>query len=75
MEEYEVPSGESILQDQMVVLAVKNGYLTDPYQLVEVTDTHENRLRIITKRFDLSAEIISQIYRVLAWKSNCFSNN
>lgn len=63
MEEYEVPSGGSILQDQMVVLGGKNGYLTDPYRLVEVTDTQENRLRIITNRFDLSAEAISQMYR------------
>ena len=47
----------------MVVLGGKNGYLTDPYRLVEVTDTQENRLRIITNRFDLSAEAISQMYR------------
>ena len=47
----------------MVVLGGKNGYLTDPYRLVEVTETQENRLRIITNRFDLSAEAISQMYR------------
>ena len=61
--EYEVPSGGVILQDRMVVLGGKNGYLTEPYRLVEVTDTQENMLRIITNRFDLSAEEISQMYR------------
>ena len=63
MSEYEVPPGGDILQDQMVVLGGKNGYLTEPYRLVEVTDTQENMLRIITNRFDLSAEEISQMYR------------
>ena len=63
MKEYEVPTGGSILQDQMVVLGGNNGYLTDPYRLFEVTDTQENKLRIITNRFDLSAEAISQMYR------------
>ena len=47
----------------MVVLGSKNGYQTDPYRLVEVTDTQENRQRIITNRFDLSTEAISQMYR------------
>lgn len=37
--EYEVPLGGSILQNQMVVLGGKNGYLIDPYRLVEVADT------------------------------------
>ena len=63
MDEYEDPTRGSILQDHMVVKSDKNGYLTDPYRLVEVTDTQENRLRIITNRFDLSAEAISQMYR------------
>ena len=61
--EYEVPSGGVILQDRMVVLGGKNGYLTEPYRLVEVTDTQKNTLHIITNRFDLSAEEISQMYR------------
>lgn len=63
MSEYEVPSGGDILQDRMVVLGGKNGYLTEPYRLVEVKDKQKNILHIITNRFDLSAEEISQMYR------------
>lgn len=63
MSEYEIPPGGDIFRDQMVVLGGKNGHLTDPYRLVEVKDTQENMLRIITNRFDLSAEEISQMYR------------
>ena len=55
--------GGWIRQDRMVDLGGKKGYLTDTYRLVEVTDTQENMLRIITNRVDLPAEEISQMYR------------
>ncbi|PTQ82228.1 IS4 transposase [Trichococcus patagoniensis] len=70
-EEYEVPSGGTIFQDQMVVLGGKNGYLTDPYRLVEVMDTQENLLRIITNQFDLPSEEIGQMYRA-RWEIELF---
>lgn len=59
MEEYEVPLEGFILTNQIVVLVGKNGYLTDPYRFVEVTDTKENILRIIINRIDFSVEVTS----------------
>ena len=73
-EEYEVPSGGSILQDQMVVLGGKNGYLIDPYRLVELTDTQGNRLRILPTG-SICQQMKSAKCTVPARKSNYFSSN
>ena len=63
MNRYTVAPESTIVSDQMVALGGSNAYLTDPYRLVEVSDTQGNPLRLISNRFDLSAEEISQIYR------------
>lgn len=60
---YTVPPESTIESDQMVVLGGRNAYLTDPYCLMELRDIQGNPLRLITNRFDLSAEEINQMYR------------
>ncbi len=55
--------GCPVLSDRMVYIGGPQKRAENVFRLLEVMDTKGNILRLITNRFDLSAEQISDLYR------------
>lgn len=60
---FSVPPYSNVLSDQMVYIGFTQKRCENVFGLLEVTDTKGNLLRLITNRFDLEPEEISNIYR------------
>ncbi|UJL48286.1 IS4 family transposase [Virgibacillus sp. NKC19-16] len=60
---FSLPSESAVLSDKMVNIGSTQNRAENVFRLVEVEDTKGNILRLITNRFDLSADEISDIYR------------
>lgn len=58
-----VPDDCPVLSDKMVYICTTQNRAESAFRLLEVADTKGNILRLITNRFDLGAEEISDIYR------------
>ncbi len=52
-----------VISDKMVYLGTPQNRAENEFRILEVKDTKGNLLRLITNRFDLSADEISDIYR------------
>ncbi|KXG44542.1 hypothetical protein U473_11320 [Tepidibacillus decaturensis] len=63
IERFTLPEGSKVLADKMVYIGTPQKRAENIFRLLEVIDTKGNNLRLITNRFDLSAEEISEIYR------------
>lgn len=63
IESFQLPNDSSVTKDEMVYLGTTQNRAENVFRLIEVFDTKENTLRLITNRFDLSADEISEIYR------------
>src|SRR5690554_3816091 len=63
IESFQLPNDSSVTKDEMVYLGTTQNRAENVFRLIEVFDTKENTLRLITNRFDLSADEISGIYR------------
>lgn len=63
IESFQLPSDSSVTKDEMVYLGTTQNRAENVFRLIEVFDTKGNTLRLITNRFDLSADEISGIYR------------
>ncbi|WP_047151829.1 IS4 family transposase [Aneurinibacillus tyrosinisolvens] len=60
---FSLPKESTVLSDRMVYIGTTQNRAENIFRLLEVMDTKGNPLRLITNRFDLSAEEISEIYR------------
>jgi len=60
---FDFPTGSNVLSDKMVYIGTTQNRAENVFRLVEVIDTKGNTLRLITNRFDLEADEISDIYR------------
>src|SRR5690625_5196661 len=63
MESFTPPEESSVLSDKMVYFGGAQNRTENVFRLIEVHDTKGNTLRLVTNRFDLSADEISEIYR------------
>ncbi|XID91518.1 transposase [Paenibacillaceae bacterium WGS1546] len=57
------PEGTKIKRDVKVILGKGNKRMKNALRIIETTVTHGQPVRIITNRFDLTAEEIGEMYR------------
>ncbi|WP_028977408.1 IS4 family transposase [Sporolactobacillus terrae] len=60
---FSLPEDCPVLSDKMVYLGTTQNRTENVFRVLEVVDTKGNALRLITNRFDLCAEEISEVYR------------
>lgn len=60
---FQVPPESSVLSDSMILLGTPQKRVDNVLRLIETLDSKGNRIRIITNRFDLEAEELSDMYR------------
>ncbi|WP_071460333.1 IS4 family transposase [Bacillus massilinigeriensis] len=61
--DFKLPEGSTVLSDQMVLIGTTQNRAENYFRLLKVIDTKGNTLHLITNRFDLSAEEISEMYK------------
>lgn len=69
--ETKTSSQENILSDSVVLLGSGQKQMKHPLRVVEVLDTQGKLIRIVTNRWDLSVEEISDLYRA-RWSIELF---
>lgn len=60
---FSVPEDSTVSSDSMVYIGTTQNRTENVFRLLEVEDTEGNMLRLITNRFDLDPDEISEIYR------------
>jgi len=60
---FHLPENTSVLSDQMVIIGSTQKRAENYFRLLKVVDIKGNILQLITNRFDLSAEEISEMYK------------
>ena len=60
---FKLPKGTTVLSDQMVLIGTTQNRAENYFRLLKVMDSKGNILHLITNRFDLSAEEISEMYK------------
>jgi IS4 transposase len=63
VETFSVSKDSTVLSDRLVYIGSTQNRAENVFRLLEVVDTKGNILRLITNRFDLDSEEISEIYR------------
>ncbi len=63
VDDFKLPDDSSVLSDQMVLIGTTQNRTENYFRLVKVMDSKGNILDLITNRFDLSAEEISEMYK------------
>src|SRR5699024_4521880 len=63
IESFPVSKESNVLSDQMIYLGTPQSRTENVFRLIKVVDTKGKILRIITNRFDLSPEKVSDIYK------------
>ena len=61
--DFKLHEESSVLSDQMVLIGTPQNRTENYFRLLKVTDSKGNELHLITNRFDLSAEEISEMYK------------
>lgn len=61
--DFKLPEDASVLSDQMVLIGTTQNRAENYFRLLKVLDSKGNELHLITNRFDLSAEEISEMYK------------
>ena len=59
---FSLPQESAIMSNSMVVIGTPQKRAENLFRLLEVVDSKGNVIRLVTNRFDLSAEEISEIY-------------
>lgn len=62
-DDFELPHDSTVLSDQMVLIGTSQNRAENYFRLVKVEDTKGNILQLVTNRFDLSADEISEMYK------------
>ncbi|MGF9821687.1 IS4 family transposase [Brevibacillus agri] len=60
---FQLPPESTVLSDSMILLGTPQKRVDNVLRLIETLDSKGNRIRIITNRFDLEADELSDIYR------------
>jgi len=60
---FKLPENSSVLSDRMVLIGTTQKRAENYFRLIKVLDTKGNELHLITNRFDLSADEISEMYK------------
>lgn len=60
---FQLPPEGTVLSDSMILLGTPQKRVDNVLRLIETLDSKGNRIRIITNRFDLEADELSDIYR------------
>ncbi len=60
---FNLPEGSTVISDQMVIIGSTQKRAENYFRLLKVVDTKGNVLQLITNRFDVSAEEISEMYK------------
>lgn len=60
---FKLPDDTAVLSDQMVLIGTTQNRAENYFRLIKVLDSKGNELHLITNRFDLSAEEISEMYQ------------
>lgn len=60
---YDVPDGSKVKLDALVVMGSKFRSMEQPLRLVEFTDEEGKEYRVVTNRWDLKAEEVTELYR------------
>src|SRR5699024_5173397 len=63
IDDFKLPEDSAVLSDQMVVIGTTQNRAENYFRLIKVTDSKGNQLLLVTNRFDLSAEAISEMYK------------
>jgi putative transposase len=63
IEDFNLPEKSTVLSDQMVLIGTTQNRAENYFRLLKVEDSKGNILQLITNRFDLSAEEISEMYK------------
>jgi IS4 transposase len=61
--EFKLPEDAAVLSDEMVLIGTTQNRAENYFRLLKVIDSKGNELHLITNRFDLSAEEISEMYK------------
>lgn len=61
--DFKLPEDTSVLSDQMVLIGTTQNRAENDFRLLTVMDSKGNERHLITNRFDLSAEEISEMYQ------------
>ena len=61
--DFKLPDDTAVLSDQMVLIGTTQNRAENYFRLLKVNDSKGNELHLITNRFDLSAEEISEMYK------------
>jgi IS4 transposase len=61
--DFKLPEKAAVLSDQMVLIGTTQNRAENYFRLLKVIDSKGNELQLITNRFDLSAEEISEMYK------------
>jgi Transposase DDE domain len=60
---YEIPDGSKVKLDALVVLGSNFRSMEQPLRLIEFTDEEGKEYRVVTNRWDLKAEEVTELYR------------
>jgi len=60
---FKLPENTAVLSDQMVLIGTTQNRAENYFRLLKVMDSKGNELHLITNRFDMSAEEISEMYK------------
>ncbi|MCG7315566.1 IS4 family transposase [Priestia flexa] len=60
---FKLPENSAVLSDQMVLIGTTQNRAENYFRLLKVMDSKGNELHLITNRFNLSAEEISEMYK------------
>ena len=63
VEEFNLPKESTVLADKMVYIGSTTNRTENVFRIVDVLDSKGKEMRLITNRFDISADEISEIYR------------
>ena len=63
IDSYKLPENSTVLSDQMVLIGTTQNRAENYFRLIKVVDTKGNELQLITNRFDISADEISDMYK------------
>ena len=61
--DFKLPEDSAVLSDQMVLIGTTQNRAENYFRLLKVLDSKGNELHLITNRFDLNAEEISEMYK------------
>ncbi|MHA6253494.1 IS4 family transposase [Oceanobacillus sp. CAU 1775] len=63
VDDFKLPENSAVLSDQMVLIGTTQNRAENFFRLLKVVDSKGNVLQLITNRYDLSAEEISEMYK------------